>query len=184
MEIKITITSAEDVAQAQKVFAALTGEVEQVAVEAPKPAKPKATAKPKTTSKKQDKPLPTIEEVQERVDELDAKGLKKVIVNMFRDYFKGRLSELKPSQYPEVLERLSLIEKIAEDDAAFEEKEKAVDEAPTKNVTKAELEAKFKELLDDHRAKLKELLTKFEAQKLSNLDASQYAAFYEELEAI
>ncbi|MBC2174765.1 hypothetical protein [Listeria booriae] len=180
MEIKITITSAEDVAQAKKVFVALAGEVEQVAVEAPKQAKPKATAKTKTAPKKAAKPVLTIEEVQERVDELDAKGLEKEIISMFRDHFKSRLSELKPSQYPEVLERLALIEKIAEDDAAYEETEKAVDEAPTK----AELEAKFKELLDEHRERLRELLTKFEAQKLSNLDASQYAAFYEELEAI
>lgn len=178
MEINIKITSAEDVEQAKKVFAALTGEAEQVAVEAPKPAKAKTTAKPK----KADKPTVTMEQVQERVDELDAKGLDKEIVIMFRDHFKGRLSELKMSQYPEVLERLALIEKIAEDDAAFEEIEAPSTEEKT--VTKAELEAKFKELLDDHRAKLKALLTKFEVQKLSNLEASQYVAFYEELEAI
>ncbi|MBC1937156.1 hypothetical protein HCA69_12315 [Listeria grandensis] len=177
MEINIKITSAEDVAQAQKIFEALTGKTEQVKVEAPTVTKPKS--KPKTTPKKQDKPVLTIDEVQERVDELDAKGLGREIISMYRDHFKTPLREMKPSQYPEVLERLALIEKIAEDDAAFEETE-----APTKTVTKAELEAKFKELLDDHRAKLKELLAKFEAQKLSNLDASQYAAFYEELEAI
>lgn len=184
MEINIKITSAEDVAQAQKIFEALTGKSEQVKVEAPTTAVTKPKSKSKATTKKADKPVVTIEEVQERADELDVKGLKKEVTSVFRDHFKAPLRELKPSQYPEVLERLALIEKIAEDDAAFEESENLVDDAPAKTVTKAELEAKFKELLDDHRAKLKELLTKFEAQKLSNLDASQYGAFYEELEAI
>ncbi|EAE5878520.1 hypothetical protein G0Q17_001828 [Listeria monocytogenes] len=202
MEITIRITSAEDAAEAQKVFAALAGETILLET-APKAVEPKAVPK-KAPNKKAEiadtekvekavstKQVEAAENLSEIYKELQGaisllpngknnKKLKQFIVREFNLPNVGRLEEV---HYSKVIEYANSLLDNAESKQKTDET--AIEESPERKVTKAELEKTVYNLVNaGKREELRKTLDELGVAKISSLEESEYTKAMEALEAL
>lgn len=199
MEITIRITSAEDAAEAQKVFAALAGETilsetapKAVPKKAPKKAPNKkaeiADTEKVEVSTKQGEATENLSEIYKELQGAisllpngkNNKKLKQFIVREFNLPNVGRLEEV---HYSKVIEYANSLLDNAESKQKTDET--AIEESPERKVTKAELEKTVYNLVNaGKREELRKTLDELGVAKISSLEESEYTKAMEALEAL